>query len=517
MFLQTVMTDRRKFLERSALGAGGLLFSSALLESCITDHRLPLPIANPPLLGGVSDDIDWNDAAKEAIAAGLAMVPEIGEIASALLRILWPGQDDVWAKIKSQVEALINQKISDLVYQQVSEDLQGLNGSITLYLDEVKNGTPEAILTQWIVTRNLFVNALPHFQSKGYEPLLLPFFAQFANIYLSVLRDGVLNGKSWGRNDAEHQQDIADLKKAISDFTAYVPGAYKTGLVNIDNTVPNNFRLAEPDRSLIRYQRQMTFTVLDFVSTWAYYDVTLYPSGHKVELTREIFSDPYGILLDGNTDIHNERLGVLPPMPEQCPTKITVWADPYSTGITGVQVTYPAGGGPGGITTTPVIPQGGDQRGSLAPPHGGTLTFPPSSTNPIVAVRVGTHPSGYLAALYFYYYDGTQSPELGYPGADSGPIRFANEVVCRIHIYGGLATYSPFLAQCVVFGFKYRQTPASALRAISAIYVTSPKERSVAEFAPVYPTLGSFSITDELKAARAAHWASVGGQAKALK
>ena len=69
----------------------------------------------------------------------------------------------------------------------------------------------------------------------------------------------------------------------------------------------------------------------------------------------------------------------------------------------------------------------------------------------------------------------------------------------------------------MVFGFKHWQTPASALRAIGALYVTSPKERSVAEFTPVLPAQASFSITDELKAARAAHWARVDGQAKALK
>jgi hypothetical protein len=49
--------------------------------------------------------------------------------------------------------------------------------------------------------------------------------------------------------------------------------------------------------------------------------------------------------------------------------------------------------------------------------------------------------------------------------------------------------------------------------------VTYPPHESLpnTEFAPVLPAFGSFSITDELKAARAAHRASVEGQAKALK
>jgi len=254
----------------------------------------------------------------------------------------------------------------------------------------------------------------------------------------------------------------------------------------------------------------MTFTVLDFMTTWAYYDVTLYPSGHKVEFTREIFSDPIGVNYMG-------RRITFPSMPEQFPTQITVWANSAYTATSAVQVTYPAGGGPGGVTTTPVMPPGGDTYGSLAPPHGGTVTFPPAAINPIVKFGVGIHPSGGVAALYFYYYDGTASPELGYPGGDSGRIGFTNEALCRVHINGVLPLGNTLIADCVVFGFKHWQTPASALRAIGTLYITSPKERSAAEFAPVLPAQASFSITEELKAARAAFWASINGQAKALK
>ncbi|MBD2757160.1 insecticidal delta-endotoxin Cry8Ea1 family protein [Spirosoma validum] len=534
MFSQTAMTNRRNFLERSMWGFGSAFLLPSLLTGC-TDHLISptgSPVEPPP----VSDsDIDWNDDAKALVAAGIGTIPVAGGVLAALLRILWPStQQDIWAQIKAQVEALINQKISDLVYQQVSDDLGGLQKVLVLYLDELeayndsvteyqKDPTkpkpdPTDLRSQWIATRTVFAQALPHFQSKGYESLLLPLFAQFVNMYLSVLRDAVLDGKSWGRSDAEQQQDITDLKQAISDFTSYTDVTYTNDLINLDNATPLDPILCEPDRSLIRYTRQMTFTVLDFATTWAYYDVTVYPSGHKVEFTREIFSDPIGVNSTGRRIIFPSTF---PSTPEQFPTQITVWANSVVTATSAVQVTYPAGGGPGGVTTTPIMPPGGDQRGSLYPPHGGTVTFPPAATNPIVKFGVGIHPSGAVAALYFYYYDGTHSPELGYPGVDSGRIGFTNEALCRVHINGAyeiiVPNYYTRIADCVVFGFKHWQTPASALRAIGTLYITSPKERSAAEFAPVLPALASFSITDELKAARAAHWASIKEQAKALK
>src|SRR5215210_2889880 len=140
------MIHRRKFLQSSVLGAGSVLFSSVLLESC-TKYGIPLPGGNPhpvgntpPPLPGLT--IDWNDAAKMAVVAGLKMIPEAGEFLGPLVDILWPStKEDVWGEIKAQVETLVNQKIAAGVYQQVTEDLQGLKNQITLYRDEVKDGT----------------------------------------------------------------------------------------------------------------------------------------------------------------------------------------------------------------------------------------------------------------------------------------------------------------------------------------------------------------------------------------
>ena len=110
MFLQTDLTTRRKFLERSALGFGSAFLLPSLLASC-TDHRIPPspdgPILFPPLK---DDDIDWNDDSKIAVTTALSFIPGVGEILSAMVDIFWPGTD-VWSQIRGQVEALVDQKL----------------------------------------------------------------------------------------------------------------------------------------------------------------------------------------------------------------------------------------------------------------------------------------------------------------------------------------------------------------------------------------------------------------------
>ncbi len=348
------MIDRRKFLGRSVLSAGSVLFSSVLLESC-TKYGIPHPggstpppLTPPPLLGST---IAWNDDAKTMVTSVIEMIPEAGDILGGLVDIFWPStQEDVWGEIKAQVEALVNQKIAAAVYQQVSEDLKGLNNSIILYLNEIKEGTPAEILTQWMITKNLFVNALPHFQSAGNELPLLPLFGQFANMYLALLRDGVAFGASWGRTALDQQQDVTDLKNSINDFYAYTAKTYNNGRANLFRTTKADFHACEPFRTINKYDRQMNQTVLDFMDSWYYYDVSVYPNGTTYVSTREIYSDPMGTCDDSGNIV------IATPPPTARPTTLSAWGGNFFNAI---QLTYPAGSGPGGVTQTKRMGAGG--------------------------------------------------------------------------------------------------------------------------------------------------------------
>jgi hypothetical protein len=517
MALYPELPNRRKFLERSALGVGSALFLPGLLTNC-TDHRIP-PDGNP--WPPIDLDIDWNDDAKQLVVGALGLIPEAGGILSGLVSFLWPNtQVDIWGQIKAQVEALVDKKIADNVYQTVSEDLKGLNNSTQLYLQEVRNyneavktqpkADPNDLRSQWITTRNLFVNALPHFQSKGYELLLLPLFAQFANMYLSILRDMVANGNEWGRINTDQTQDIADLQKAISDFSTYTNNTFNAEYISISGKTKPDTQTIEPFRTINVFVRSMTINVLDYMDTWPYYDVIKYPKGAKKAdgtpinmLFRQVYSDPYGTI----TDSAPLTLAGLS-FPTQGPTNLTVWGGSL---IDAIQLTYPANSGPNGVTQTARMGGGG---GTNQPPAGGSFTMSPN--NPIVQVRVAW--GSVVNALQFRFYDGTTTNILG--RQDTGfdtPVAYSSRFLSYIHVNGISRFYGT--GDSAVFGFLSWTPPAAALRALRTMYITSPKEHSVAELAQAFPTLGlsATPITDELKAARQAYWAALQARAKALK
>lgn len=494
------MQNRRKFIKRSALGAGGLLFSSVLLQSC-TDHNIPdpeLPI-DPPDRPPLTFTVDWNDDAKTMFASAIEMIPVAGDLLGGLVDIFWPSSKvDVWGQIKSQVEALVNQKIAAQVYTDVQGNLTGLNNNITLYLNYVNEGSTAEILSQWMITRSLFVLYQPNFQSAGNELPLLPLFGQFANLYLALLRDCVAFGQSWGRTEADHQQDITDLKQAISDFYSYTANTYNNGRFALSQKIKPDSHHIEPFKTINTYDRQLSQTVLVFMDMWAYSDFTLYPTGTKVVYSREIYSDPFGSADDSGTI-------KIASAPTQSPTNLTVWGGDR---IQSVQLTYPAGSGPGGVTTTPRM--GDPNGGTTNSPLGGSFNVAPQS---IMAGRATW--GDIVNSMQFLFADNTSTPMMGGGGTgglgshDTGWVGYNDTFLSSVHINGESAFYAS--ADLVVFGFQYWTTPTAQLNAIEALYVTSPNERSAADFANQFPNLAipANLITDELKAARLAYWALI--------
>ncbi len=410
---------------------------------------------------------DWNNAAKTTITTALGFVPEVGGLLSGLVSIFWPSSgEDVWSEIENQVEQLVDQKIDTLVYQTVQDDLSGLKNALADYLTAVNTGDNANISAQWITTSTLFDAAQPHFQSSGYQVLLLPLFGQFANLELALLRDGVLYGSGWGWNESYLGIVRTKLTTNIGNNIQYSNETYQQGLQSKQST-GTNYAQCEPFRTVNAYVRQMTLGLLDFIQIWPYLDATQYPNPVSIYLDREIYSDPQGTCSDSGA-IN------LPTVPSQPISQITVWGWDR---IDAVQVTYPAGGGPGGVTQTARM---GDQGGgSNQPPHGGTFNI--SSNNPVTVA--GGASGDILNGLSFTFKDGTGTGLLGnnYPGGDPFSYSYPGEILSRIHINGVSNFYGS--ADCAVFGFKYEQTQTPNADAVRLLYVTSPSRRPLSDLA----------------------------------
>jgi len=423
-----------------------------------------------------SSSTNWNYDAEQTVAAILGCVPDVGSLLSGLCNILWPtNNQDVWNEIESQVEQLMNEEISQVVYGAVTDQLQGLENSTSLYLEALNNGSTETIAQQWITTRNSFVVALPYFQSSGYQVLLLPLFGQFGNLYLSLLRDGIQFGANWGFTTSYIQSIQTEMNNCLdssnsNSFVSYANTYYQQGYNQVVSNTPTNYNDNQPFYSINQYVRQMTLTLLDFVNMWPYFNPAQYPGAVTVYLTREIYSDPVGTCT--NSGAIN-----LPSAPTQPISQLTVWGWDR---IDAVQLTYPANSGPGGVTTTARM--GDSDGGSNQPPHGGVFNI--SSTNPITIA--GGLSGSILNAFTFTYQDGSTTGELGgnYPGGSAFSFSYPNEIMSSIHINGISDYYGS--ADCAVFGFEYQNGQVVNSNVLRIMYVSNPHKITLKDFVKLF-------------------------------
>lgn len=423
--------------------------------------------------------IDWNNTSRWAILTGLNEVPEVGSLVSSLVGVLWPSSGvNVWGQIMNQVQALINQDISDLVYSQIQNDLNGLQKDVNLYLNAINKGDSASVISGYWQTANSNFNLyLPNFQwnttspppPQDYRVLLLPLFAQFANLHLSLLRDGVLFGANWGWSDNDVQDAYTQLTNdttnciGIAPYTNYANQVYQLGLQNVTKNTETNASQNQPFLATNTYTRQMTLTTMDYVTLWQYFDTQKYPNPVSVYLDREIYSDPQGTS-DGSS---NPNPITMPSAPTQPLSQIAVWADDV---VRAVQVTYPAGGGPNGETQTPVMGCGAN----VAP-----TPINVTSSNPI---KVGSGRSGSIVnGLMFYYTDATETAMLGgtgygpngnLPGGTPFYYFYPGHILSSIYVHG--CSQALNCADCVVFGFKLEQSQTPPVNALRLLYITSP-------------------------------------------
>lgn len=448
----------------------------------------------------------WNNAAENWIAGVLGLVPEVGSVLSGLVYIFWPQSgEDVWAEMEQQVEDLVDKKIDQLVYEDAMEAVAGLQNVLNDYLSAVQTGDTTNISTQWIAAREAFSHDMPQFQATGYQFLLLPMFVQVVNMNLALLRDGVLFGSSWGWNEAYTQSIVDDLSSKIKSFSAYANQIYQEGYQQVVASTPTNYNECQPFRSVNAYVRSMTLGILDFVQLWAYFDTTAYPPPVTIYLDREIYSDPQGTCTDSGA-IN------LPSPPTQPISQFSVWAWDR---IDAVQVTYPASGGPGGVTETARM---GDQSGgSNQPPHGGVFNV---STNP-VTIAAGLSGS-ILNAFTFTFKDGTNSGQLGgnYDGGSAFSYSYANELLSSIHINGVSNYYGS--ADCAVFGFKYDPAATININTLRTLYIASPTPLSLEQAAarsgakPIgVDELTATATAEAWDAQRQTYWAYLNSQTSA--
>lgn len=446
---------------------------------------------------------DWDNAAEVALATALAGYPEVGVGLGAMVYIFWPHSgEDVWSEIRKKVEALVDQKLATYTYEQVQDSLKGLRANLNDYLAAAASKDLAVTSQAWMVADGDFDQQLPSFQAPGYEVLLLPLFAQFANLNLMLLRDGASAGKSWGWNAAYQDVVRKKLTDKIAAYSSYVDATFKKGLEQRTKATERNDHLCEPFRTANRFTREMTLSALDFKNLWPYLNIAKYPEPVHVYLEREIYSDPVGSC-DNSGPIR------LPKPPRQLPTQIHVWG---GARIDAVQLTYGEGGGPNGQSQTPRM---GDQNGgSDQAPHGTWLW---SIGNPVVTAKGRS--GDILNSLELIFRGHQTSGPLGGSShgntPDGSPFEFSynRHVMSSIWINGVSSSYGS--ADCAVIGFKYDPDWKPDAAALRLLYIGSPVPITLERLAAQqllpehHSAIAPLAESEGWEAERQAFWRSV--------
>ena len=130
------------------------------------------------------------------------------------------------------------------------------------YTTAVRDSRPDQIYVHYVAATDLFLSEQPTFQDPLYQLLLLPLFAQFANLHLALLRDGVVNGAQWGMTAQALLDAGANLTSTVAGYTQWARDGVDIGLQTTNTGwSPMN-----------RYRRQMQLDVLDHAALWPAFD-----------------------------------------------------------------------------------------------------------------------------------------------------------------------------------------------------------------------------------------------------
>lgn len=357
--------DRRFFLKTTAVVVSSVLFpalwtprSFATESSVISllDNTMYTDNGNTNL----NDEIE-NYALnifRATIIFGLGKIPVLGGLIASIVSILWPASAaSLWDKIKEQVEKMIDQKIDQAVYIIVKNFLDGLGLNLKSYISSLQTKNPNVISENFVACHQLFIHDEPQFRSEERQEQLLPLYATFALLHLTLLRDAVLNASSMGWDKSTTDYYINVTKEKIKEYGDYIDTLYEK-LQKINDTqaeqLPQSMRLTHVFFMKNEFRRKMQIAVLDTRYLFQYMDTEKYPTKVPVKMERVVYSWPIG---NAKSQGHEVSYDIERTRKLQKPTSFSLYSGGgkdygenlgYPGGVVGGTVRYQDGFGPNG-------------------------------------------------------------------------------------------------------------------------------------------------------------------------
>ncbi|OTW63083.1 pesticidal protein [Bacillus thuringiensis serovar amagiensis] len=224
-------------------------------------------------------------------------------ILSELRNLIFPsGSTNLMEDILRETEKFLNQKLNTDTLSRVNAELTGLqanveefNRQVDNFLNPNRNAVPLSITSSVNTMQQLFLNRLSQFQMQGYQLLLLPLFAQAANLHLSFIRDVILNAEEWGISAATLRTYQNHLRNYTRDYSNYCIDTYQTAFRGL------NTRLHD----MLEFRTYMFLNVFEYVSIWSLFKyqsllvssgANLYASGSGPQQTQSFTSQDWPFL-----------------------------------------------------------------------------------------------------------------------------------------------------------------------------------------------------------------------------
>lgn len=250
------------------------------------------------------------------IAGPIGIIGAIIISFGTLLPLLWNESENnpktTWIEFIRMGEQLVDKTISQTVFNILESYLKDLKVNLVDYEKakqdwiELKKqqlpGSPPStklrnaadIAHQRLDSLHNKFAELNKFKVEPYETILLPVYAQAANLHLNLLQQGAMFADQWiedkysSRNDtfAGNSNDYQNLLKSRTiTYINHIENTYQNGL---------NYLWNQPEMTwdiYNEYRTKMTITALDLMALFPFYNKELYDPtvGIKSELTREIF------------------------------------------------------------------------------------------------------------------------------------------------------------------------------------------------------------------------------------
>ena len=465
-----------------------------------TRHWDPLPICESSAGGGggsyTPTVADPSADVKIFLKMGLALVPRIGGFLGGFVDLMWPAGGDADTNLFLEIvkQETYDRVATDLssLYDLLMDPVTGWNKQVMdwqIYcLDPDHGGSfdshdcaARARDSLWIsfgskVDEFSGAGGRRAFQENGgtpdtdYRLDLLPLFAQFENLYMSLLRDGVLLHEYWKeRKDLDPEwEDLdsdmawnamaAELDPANTDDkgVAYVNKIYDLGLPPEPHD-PADWDYTEKWDARNSYIRDKTLNILDYRDTWKYMDPRAYPKGVPggVKLTRIIYSD-----LVGNP----EATPILPHNVAGPLKEVSVWTK-WITGWFGGNLVV----GSAQATSPPLLgpAQSGAVQGDTTPVPNHAHYYNLSALGPIIQVNAQEALASCGAtSIDFVWAAGGDSRAGDYCSNQYHQVfNYDGEVLATVQVIGPVKwdNKAGNIADAFVFGFRYADSfnPAS--------------------------------------------------------